>query len=248
MAMSTMFLLVHGAWQGAWVWDEVKKLLRNRGFSSTAIELPGSGNDNTDPAQATLASYVTCIANKAAEFGNNRVVLVGHSMGGAAITAAAAEHPELFDRLIYVCAFVPQTGESVAELAKRSHEMGAPGPQSTLTQDGAALQLVNGSIIETFLHDCAPKTASRLVPLFGPQPVAPLVTPLGERNTATTVQKSYIRCRMDQAVDPSLQQLMAEREGITDIRDIDSGHEPFFSQPKLLVEHMLDAAQGDLST
>lgn len=106
--MKTSILLIHGAWQGAWVWDEVTDLLEHRGIRARALDLPGSGNDRTPGTDVTLASYAKAIVAEARAMRSERLVLVGHSMGGAAITAAASLAPELFARLIYVCAFLPR--------------------------------------------------------------------------------------------------------------------------------------------
>src|SRR6202012_992135 len=51
-------------------------------------------------------------------------VLVGHSMGGMSITQAAARAPELIQALIYVCAFLPQEGESLLQLTRRPEAAG----------------------------------------------------------------------------------------------------------------------------
>ena len=102
--MKTSILLIHGAWQGAWVWNEVSDLLEHRGFRTRALDLPGSGNDRTPGTNVTLASYAEAIVAEARAMQSERLILVGHSMGGAAITAAASLAPELFSRLIYIYA------------------------------------------------------------------------------------------------------------------------------------------------
>jgi alpha-beta hydrolase superfamily lysophospholipase len=48
--MNSKLPLVHGAWQGAWVWDEVARLLAARGVEALAVDLPGSGEGRTPPA------------------------------------------------------------------------------------------------------------------------------------------------------------------------------------------------------
>ncbi len=51
-------VLVHGAWMGAWAWNDVKADLVSRGATVTAVELPGHGADETDVSQIDLRSYI----------------------------------------------------------------------------------------------------------------------------------------------------------------------------------------------
>lgn len=55
------FLLIHGAWHGAWCWREVAARLEVRGHTATAIDLPGHGEDRSPPESVTLQNYVTCV-------------------------------------------------------------------------------------------------------------------------------------------------------------------------------------------
>ena len=239
--MTTNFLLVHGAWQGAWVWDDVVTGLADQGAQAVAFDLPGSGDDTTAAPDVTLAGYAEAIVEKARSLPPAKRVLVGHSMGGAAITAAASIAPSLFAKLIYVCAFLPRPGESVAELSKQSHAMGAPGPQAEPIDGGTALRLLPGSIENTFLHDCPADLAARAVPRFRPQPTAPLGTPVTWSDAFESLPKEYLVCTQDRAVSPALQAVMAARAGVRAVHMLDSGHEPFFSRPAELVAHLVSS-------
>jgi pimeloyl-ACP methyl ester carboxylesterase len=86
------FLLIHGAWQGKWVWPAVAAELTMRGHEVHSIDLPGSGADDTPLEQVSLAMYAEAIARAVKAIGK-RVTLVGHSMGGIAVTAAADRWP-----------------------------------------------------------------------------------------------------------------------------------------------------------
>ncbi|MEI7217439.1 alpha/beta fold hydrolase [Pectobacterium carotovorum] len=128
--MSKNFLLVHGAWQGAWVWNKIQPKLTAEGHTVKAIDLPGSGDDQTPATTVSLDAYARKIIDAASLLSaQGKVTLVGHSMGGAAITLAASLAPELFEKLIYVCAILPQNGESVAILGEQSRK----GPLHSLS-------------------------------------------------------------------------------------------------------------------
>jgi pimeloyl-ACP methyl ester carboxylesterase len=242
----TTYLLVHGAWQGAWVWADTVDALTRRGIGARAFDLPGSGNDSTPAGDVSLDSYVQSILRQAQELDDSEIVLVGHSMGGAAVTAAAATRPDLFSTLVYVCAFVPQTGESVGQLSQKSHALGAKGPQVRPVNGGVAVELIPEDIAEIFLHDCPPSVAPRVLSKFRPQPTKPLGEPFGDLDAVAAIPKTYVRCALDRAVAPDLQTMMAAGAGITDVRTLVSGHEPFFSQPDALLDVLLSVQGHDV--
>ncbi|MEL6642241.1 MAG: alpha/beta fold hydrolase, partial [Pseudomonadota bacterium] len=131
---TTAFVLVHGSWHGAWCWGLIEPLLEAAGHMSIAIDLPGHGLSARNPqafvqrpldpaafatepsslAAIPIADYaaaVTEAATRARAAGAERVVAVGHSMGGVPVTFAAAGAPDLFDDIIYVAALAPTPGK-----------------------------------------------------------------------------------------------------------------------------------------
>src|SRR5262249_29204435 len=87
-ALMARFVLVHGAFSGGWTWDPIADALRAAGHTVIAPDLPGSGNDYTPAEQVTLDGYAQRV-QEALEDGDEPALLVGHSMGGVAITHAA---------------------------------------------------------------------------------------------------------------------------------------------------------------
>lgn len=231
--MQTTLLLVHGAWQGEWAWQPVVKEFSKTQFNVVTFDLPGSGSDHTPLSEVTLDRYAQAIIDKASQIKNSepngKVVLVGHSMGGAAITAAATKAPELFNKLIYLCAFLPQPEQSVAELAQESKRFGTTGPVTLFDANLGTLTLVPESIRDTFFNDSNPGSTLEWERLFRPQAVCPLATPLGYSPRFAALNKAYIVCHQDRAIDPKLQMTMAKEAGIEQIEHLDAGHEPFFS-------------------
>lgn len=238
--MTRKYVLIHGAWQGEWAWQPVAEKLRAQGNEVLTFDLPGSGQDSILPADVTLEAYADTIISRVKEFSNTGdITLVGHSMGGAAVTLAAALAPELFSHIVYVCAFVPRTGESVAELGEESKQLGVTGPKADIKPEDGIATLIPESIRETLFNDCDENQYQHLMQSFRPQPLGPIITPLSAGAEMIRLPKTYIICAKDKAVSPVLQRYMAERSGISDIRVLESGHEPFITVPDALVHHLV---------
>ena len=78
--MST-YILIHGAWHGAWCWDKVISLLKKEGHAAVALDLPGHGDDKTPIAEVTLQAYADRVC-EVTSAQSEPVILVGHSLGG----------------------------------------------------------------------------------------------------------------------------------------------------------------------
>src|SRR5258706_16376437 len=101
------FVLVHGAWHGAWCWSRVLPALRVAGHSAHAVTLTGVGaRAHLLSRDITLATHISDVTNLITCEELDAVVLVGHSYGGLVITGAAdrllAQRPGLFKHLVYI--------------------------------------------------------------------------------------------------------------------------------------------------
>ena len=86
------FVLVHGAFGGAWCWETVIGPLEAAGHTVEALDLPGGGADQTPVEEVTLASCAKRVCNVLAS-GTEPAILVGHSMGGVVVTQATSDCP-----------------------------------------------------------------------------------------------------------------------------------------------------------
>jgi pimeloyl-ACP methyl ester carboxylesterase len=71
------YLLIHGAWHGAWCWDTLAARLREAGHQIRAIDLPGMGDDHTPLKQVTLQAWTGRVVKELTSFATP-AVLVGH--------------------------------------------------------------------------------------------------------------------------------------------------------------------------
>jgi pimeloyl-ACP methyl ester carboxylesterase len=234
-------LLIHGAAHGAWCWHRVLPLLRARGHDARAIDLPGNSGDRTDPEQVTLDLYADAIL--AATRGPT--LLVGHSMGGFPITAAAQRAPYRVAALIYLCAYLPRPGMTLAEMRKAGPSQPLASAfrvdptRTTFTFDPAQSQAL-------FYHDCPPEDVALAQARLCPQPIRPQETPIPDTSLAETRPRFYIRCTDDRAIPPDYQSTMAASLPPDRIRNLPTSHSPFFAAPLALAQMIDEIARSPL--
>jgi pimeloyl-ACP methyl ester carboxylesterase len=222
------YLLVHDSWSGAWCWQKLAAEFDRLGIKWIAIDLPSSKN-GTKPS-TDLTSDASAVASTVHRDGH--YILVGHSYGGAVVTEVAPRIPNL-ERIVYVAALVPRVGQSSMETARTVR---VPTKlDEAIEVDGDFLRLNRNLASAALYNDCPPVIASWAVDKLSTQTVASFRS---KRTAADSgVDSLYIRCTLDRAIDPLLQELMSERCGI--VFDLASDHSPFLSQPTNLCEAIL---------
>lgn len=111
-------VIVHGAWAGGWAFRNLDLALRAQGVLVHRPTLTGLGSTHhIASSDIGLDVHVTDIVNFILFEELQDVVLVGHSYGGMVITGVAEIVPDRIRRLVYLDAFVPRDGESLAILA-----------------------------------------------------------------------------------------------------------------------------------
>jgi len=108
------FVLVHGAWHGAWCWSRVRRALRAEGHEVFAPTLTGlADRSHLLSRDVDLDTHIHDIAGLLAWEDLSDVILCGHSYGGCVISGAADRAPQRIASLVYLDAFVLKDGESV---------------------------------------------------------------------------------------------------------------------------------------
>jgi pimeloyl-ACP methyl ester carboxylesterase len=108
------FVLVHGAWHGAWCYRDVEKRLRALGHEVHALTLTGlADRAHLLTREVNMTTHVEDVARFIETEELERVTLVGHSYGGFVITGAGVKVAPRIAELVYLDAYVPQSGQSV---------------------------------------------------------------------------------------------------------------------------------------
>ena len=226
----TPILLVHGAWHGAWCWYKAIPALEAAGFEPHTLDLPGHGLRAGETQ--SLAAYAGAVAEKLAAIGRP-AVLLGHSMGGQVISAAAELTPERISSLVYLCAFLPRAGESILDNA-----MGDPetmlGDLMVPQSDGRVLVKDDG-LKPALYADCAGEDVALARLMLVPQSTKPFGTPAAlTPERFGSVRRAYIVCDGDRAIGPATQRGMIARSPVAAEAVLDTSHSPFFSAPDRL--------------
>jgi pimeloyl-ACP methyl ester carboxylesterase len=219
--------LVHGGFVDGSGWEEVYRILKKDGYRVSIVQNPTT----------SLADDVAATKRVIAEQ-KGPVILVGHSYGGAVITEAGNDAS--VTGLVYITAFAPDRGESVAALIK-DPPPGAPVPPILPPQEGF-LVLDKAKFAASFAADVAPEKADFMANSQVPWGVAALggaVTEPAWRSRPSW----YLVATDDRMIPPAAQRAMSKRAG-SSVVEVKGSHAVYVSQPEAVAELIKKAAKS----
>lgn len=220
-------VLVHGGFVDGSGWAGVYRILRNKGYNVVAVQNPTKSlADDVATTKAAIESV------------DGDVVLVGHSYGGVVITEAGT-HPKV-SSLVYITAFAPDKGESVASLIANPPP-GAPVPPILPPKDGY-LFLDRTKFAESFAADVEPDTASFMADSQVPWGVDALSGAVTEPAWRTK-PSYYLVASEDKMIPPPAQRAMAGRAKAK-VTEVPGSHAIYVSKPAEIAEFIRQAADS----
>ena len=144
------FVLVHGAWHGAWCWKRVTKLLRAKGHDVYVPTLTGVGERvHLASPDVSLDTHVMDVVNEIKWQELSNVVLVGHSYGGMVISGVAEKMEKQIASLVMLDAFVSENGQSLVDMqppaaAEMFKALEAKGEWRVPARPAAMFHVMNG--------------------------------------------------------------------------------------------------------
>jgi pimeloyl-ACP methyl ester carboxylesterase len=225
---SRTFVLIPGAWHGAWCWHKLAPLLERSGAKVLAPDLPSQG---------TLEDWAQLVAGIAQREAG--CVLVGHSRGGAVISGAAELAPQAIGRLVYLSAYLLADGRSVAEEARDDAGSLIPSHMVAVKR-GLTCAIRDEVLRETFYGECTPEDFEFARTRLTPEPLRVLAAPV--RTTAERfgrVPRAYIETLRDRAVTHAAQRRMQASLPCDPVFTLDTDHSPFLSQPDALARILI---------
>jgi pimeloyl-ACP methyl ester carboxylesterase len=237
------FVLVHGAFAGAWTWERVVPLLEAAGHTAEAIDLPGSGADRTPVEEVTLDAYAAKLCSVLGAR-SEPAVIAANSMGGVVATQAAARCPLWIAAIVYVAAFVPRDGQSLLDLTKLPEGQGDETQANLIVEGDPPVARVPDEAARQVSYGCASEeVAAWAIERRRPQPVLPFTEPvsLGDADLSA-IPRSYVLCKRDRSIPPPLQRRMIRENGCDPVIELDTDHVPMLSLPEQLAAALSELA------
>jgi pimeloyl-ACP methyl ester carboxylesterase len=229
------FVLVHGAWQGAWSWKKILPGLWAAGHRAFPVTLTGTGEraHQLSP-DINLRTHIDDVAAVVEAEELQNAIVVGHSYGGIVITGLADRMPQRIARLVYLDAVVPLPGESWSS----THP---PQVQEQRRQAIAS----TGSIppADPAMFGLTGEDAQWLARRQRPQPGGVYDDPLHfDAARVAALPRTFIDCNV-----PALATIAVMRERVRQhpgwqVVEIATGHTPMVSAPEELLRLLLGMA------
>jgi len=235
------FVLVHGSWHGAWCWYKVATALERVGHKVTTINLPSHAVDDVPAGTVTLQDYVNSVTS-VLDASPEPVILVGHSLGGIVISSAAEARPNKIEKLVYLAAFMLQSGQTLLDVGLADTDSLVP-TALILRPDQGIADIDISKAKDVFYNTSDNIDITLAKTLLQSDPLAPFATPLQLTPQGYgSVRRFYITTLRDRAVSIASQRRMLAAQPVERTYVIDSDHSPFLSAPFLLSTHLLSIA------
>ena len=235
------FVLVHGAWQGSWVWDRVAAELEAAGESRgvgqvVAVDLPGHGSRALEELRRiTTEHYVQAVAAPVQVGRLEDVVLAAHGSSAAFVPQVVAELKGLVSRVVLLGGELPADGASIYDrlspwqkLMMRAFKAGEKGifyPEP---------------IFKGILCNGLDRESTRMVlGRLSPEPLAPWRTPAARLGFEAKSSITYAVLTRDKAIRAGLQRRYARSLQGAAVTEMDAGHNAPLSHPTQVAELLL---------
>ncbi|CAH2061348.1 unnamed protein product [Thlaspi arvense] len=249
------FVLVHGICSGAWTWYKVKTQLEAAGHCVTAVDLAASGINMTRLEEVqTLTDYTKPLLEFLSSLcGDEKVILVAHSMGGIPSALAADIFPRKIAAIVFVTSFMPDTRNPPAYVIEKKSSTSPVDWLDTVfgvygrPDRPLEFALLGPKFLAKNVFQLSPIQDLVLAKLLGR--VSPTVTDnlAGTRSFSEegygSVTRIYIVCGEDKLIPEDYQRWMISNFPPKEVMEIkDADHMAMFSKPQELCDLLLEIA------
>jgi pimeloyl-ACP methyl ester carboxylesterase len=220
----SVFALVHGSCQDAWVWHLVIPELNALGHRAVAMDLPLG-----DP-KAGASEYADAVIRALSDV-RESPILVGHSMAGMVIPVVASRCPAR--ALVFLAAAVPKIGFSLIERfrgdEKSMFQPDWPGKDPSRSREDA---------LHYFFHDCPVELAEQAIGHLRPQASGRIAAETPPIEDWPEIPSACIVCSEDRTFNPAWSRWASRTLLGVEPVEISGGHCPFLSRPKVLAAEL----------
>ena len=230
----SIYVLVHGSYQGGWIWKPTAQRLRDAGHTVYTPTLDGCGERSSQIRPGiTIATQAREVADLMFYEDLRDVVLVATSTGGLVVCKTAELARERINRLVFVDALAPQPGERVTDIVIRAPD--APPPVVTEFTRGPS----RGEVETRLFADLEPEMKAWAIERYTMHPIEATDAP-GELDAfwAQSWSAKVSRCRRS-ANPPEAHQRRTSDKLNADWHELDAGHYPMLSHPEELTKLLL---------
>ena len=242
----TTYVLVHGGWHGGWCWKRVTPYLRDAGHAVYTPTLTGLGErSHLASPETNLSTHIQDILNVLWYEDLTDVILVGHSYSGMVITGVADNAPERVAKLVYLDAFVPEDGQSLAAIFR------PPSNQNA----GAEVLLAEMPLLDDWrvpypyrerpFGITAESDRQWVLDKITPQPIATLTEPIRLTTGAlSTIPRTYIYLKPPEAQPINTEFICFAQQAQTQpgwkYHELVSGHDAMIIIPEAVAALLLE--------
>lgn len=241
---SKHFVLVHGAGLGAWSWYKIVALMRSSRHNVTALDLGASG---INPKQVLEVRYLSDYFSPLMEFmasltADEKVILVGHSLGGFAISKAMESFPEKISVAVFVTALMPGRTVNATTIYTEASRGATPQLDNRLIYDNGPTNppttlSLGPKYLAANVYQMSPiqdwalaTTVVRPIYLYSSDEITKEMV-LSSKKYGS-VRRVYIVAAEDKVLKKEFQQLMIEKNPPDEVEEIQgSDHMPMTSKP-----------------
>ncbi|KAM3211544.1 hypothetical protein ACQJBY_064980 [Aegilops geniculata] len=248
-------VLVHGEGFGAWCWYKTISLLEEAGLDPVALDLTGSGIDHTDTnCIATLEEYSKPLIDYLSKLPENeKVVLVGHSCGGASVSYALEHCPKKISKAVFLTATMVKDSQRPFDVFSEelaSADVFLQESQYLLYGNGkdkppTGLRFDKQQIKGLYFNQSPSKDIALATVSMRPIPLAPIMEKLSlTAEKYGSIRRYFIQTLDDRMLSPDVQEKLVRESPPDGIFKIKGGdHCPFFSKPQSLHKILLEIVQ-----
>lgn len=229
------YVLVHGAWHGAWCWKRVATMLRAKGHDVYAPTLTGVGERvHLARPETDLDTHIMDIVNEIKWQELSDVVLVGHSYGGLIITGVAEKMERAIGSIVMLDAFYADSGQALVDMQP------PPARDAFLSAEAKGDTVIPPRSAKMFhVND---NDAAWVDAMCVPHPIKCFTQKLTHTNARERIaQKAYVRAVNYPSVPFDASREKARANGWR-IYDVAAGHDVMLDAPERLSQILIEVA------